>query len=480
VPEQPPSRERAEALAAYGRLLMLNGLFSQARGPLEEALVLADGREARGIEANALNTICLVYNQLGEWERAIAAGRRGLEIAIELGDGAEMLRGYINGSQVIDNAGHVEEALALGLQGVTAGDRLGLDRAAGDQLRAQAAWRLIRLGRFAEAEEMIRPALEGASVAFNIAGARSTAGYLAGARGEFDRAEELLTSAWELMQHSGSFQQVGLAMGWRIAVHLWRGELQRARRLAGQGVEQVRAAEGQLVYTGEFYWLAARAQADAAELARALGERESHGAEAAVAATVDQLAVAIADSPGDGAPPAALAYELLARCELARARREHDARRWRDAAERCGALGHAYHAGYALMRAGEALALAGAPAREVAEPVRAAHAAAVELAVRPFRAEVEELARRARVPLDRPEGPERALSAELGLTEREIEVLTLVADGRSNREIAQALFITTKTASAHVSHILMKLGVPNRAAAAVAAHRLGLSREHVP
>jgi DNA-binding NarL/FixJ family response regulator len=53
-------------------------------------------------------------------------------------------------------------------------------------------------------------------------------------------------------------------------------------------------------------------------------------------------------------------------------------------------------------------------------------------------------------------------------------VLRLLADGRTNRQIADELFITPKTASVHVSRILMKLGVSNRAAAAAAAHRIGL------
>jgi DNA-binding NarL/FixJ family response regulator len=54
-------------------------------------------------------------------------------------------------------------------------------------------------------------------------------------------------------------------------------------------------------------------------------------------------------------------------------------------------------------------------------------------------------------------------------------VLALVADGRTNRQIAERLFITDKTASVHVSHILAKLGVANRSEAAAAAHRLGLT-----
>ena len=60
------------------------------------------------------------------------------------------------------------------------------------------------------------------------------------------------------------------------------------------------------------------------------------------------------------------------------------------------------------------------------------------------------------------------------LTEREREVLDLLAEGRSNREIATALFIAPKTASVHVSNILGKLGASSRTEAAAIARREGL------
>lgn len=62
----------------------------------------------------------------------------------------------------------------------------------------------------------------------------------------------------------------------------------------------------------------------------------------------------------------------------------------------------------------------------------------------------------------------------LGLTEREREVLSLVAAGHSNREIGEALFTTAKTASVHVTKLMSKLQVSSRGEAAALAHRLRL------
>ncbi|HXF37268.1 MAG TPA: LuxR C-terminal-related transcriptional regulator, partial [Actinomycetota bacterium] len=64
-----------------------------------------------------------------------------------------------------------------------------------------------------------------------------------------------------------------------------------------------------------------------------------------------------------------------------------------------------------------------------------------------------------------------------GLSDREVEVLVLVANGHSNREIAERLFISRRTAEHHVQHIYAKIGVSTRAAAAMFAMGHGLLRE---
>jgi len=71
--------------------------------------------------------------------------------------------------------------------------------------------------------------------------------------------------------------------------------------------------------------------------------------------------------------------------------------------------------------------------------------------------------------------PEPAESAPVNsLSERELEVLRHLAEGRSNREIARALFLTEGTVKNHVTSVLSKLGVRDRTQAALHAHRLGL------
>ena len=97
----------------------------------------------------------------------------------------------------------------------------------------------------------------------------------------------------------------------------------------------------------------------------------------------------------------------------------------------------------------------------------------------PLCAEIEGLARRGRINLSMDSGTaasavESSPLAQLGLTAREQEVLTLVATGATNRQIAETLFISPKTATLHVSNILSKLGVTNRVEAATIAHRLGV------
>jgi DNA-binding NarL/FixJ family response regulator len=109
------------------------------------------------------------------------------------------------------------------------------------------------------------------------------------------------------------------------------------------------------------------------------------------------------------------------------------------------------------------------PAAE--ELLRTAATDAAELGATPLADEIAVLARSARLAIDGAVSPAQAPAA---LTEREAEVLRLVAAGQSNKEIAAKLFISAKTVSVHVSNVLAKFGVRTRGEAAARAHRLGL------
>ena len=118
-------------------------------------------------------------------------------------------------------------------------------------------------------------------------------------------------------------------------------------------------------------------------------------------------------------------------------------------------------------------------AAEAAEALRAAHEAALGLGARPLAERIEGLGHSGPSPRGGPadRAVEPALAEPLDvydLTPREVEVLRLVAAGRTNRQIAEELFISESTAGVHVSHIIGKLDVGGRVEAAAIAARLGL------
>jgi class 3 adenylate cyclase/tetratricopeptide (TPR) repeat protein len=400
VPAEPPTTQRAEALAEEGRVMMLAGRGREARGRLEEALSLGAALSAPHVEASALNSLAIVHGLFGEMEQAITSGRRALEIATNLGLGYEIQRAYINGSQAIDDAGRMQEALEMGLEGLEVVRGLGFDRSSGDQLRVQAAWRLARMGRLAEAERVIKPAMEAATTPFSVAASMSISGHLAAERGDFGVAEGLLAESWALMQRSGGFQLLGPAQAWAASLALSRGDLDAAERQVSEGLDRVARGEPDLIYTAELYWLAIRIQADLA--AAADGSEARERAEARASAVLADLDEVIAPMPGEGAPPEAIAFRALAYAELNRLRGEADPDPWRAAGELFQRLDETLRVAYTQFRAVEALARAGADADEVGAPLREAHAAAAAVGARPFRDQVETFARAAGLSLGAP------------------------------------------------------------------------------
>lgn len=174
------------------------------------------------------------------------------------------------------------------------------------------------------------------------------------------------------------------------------------------------------------------------------------------------------------------ALELdLARAELSRLRGDPRPALWESSAEGWRGVGMPYHEAYACFRGAEAhlMGIGGraVAARHAAAPLAArALAIATRLGGSSLEQAVAALVCRGHLSVREPAGaPPDPPPNPLGLTHRETEVLALLAEGRTNGEIAARLYISTKTASVHVSNILRKLGVANRVEAAAVFHRIG-------
>ena len=232
-----------------------------------------------------------------------------------------------------------------------------------------------------------------------------------------------------------------------------------------------------------------RAAADLAEAGRA--RREGSAATEAMAAG-EVLGAEVARqrailSGWSDPTPSKVAAAYVADAELARLAGASDPDLWAAIELAYEPVPMPFPVAYARFRRAEALLVKDRTKTMPTDLLRAAYATCTSLNAAPMIASIESLARRARIDLTapsiapvEPSSPPTSAAArhrpgDLGLSARELEVLALVADGRTNGEIARALFISTKTASSHVTHILDKLGATNRVEAAVIAERAGLT-----
>jgi DNA-binding NarL/FixJ family response regulator len=164
--------------------------------------------------------------------------------------------------------------------------------------------------------------------------------------------------------------------------------------------------------------------------------------------------------------------------ELSRLRGSSDADLWRRATASWTGLDEPLELAYAQWRCAEALLLAGGARGDAADLLLAVAATADQLGATDLLDKTQSLARRARIPLAHgpaTDGLTERPEQRFGLTDRELEVLALLAEGLTNREIGERLFMSEKTASVHVSRILSKLDVRGRVEAATMAQRAGLA-----
>jgi DNA-binding CsgD family transcriptional regulator len=484
IPSEPPTPELARALAAHGQLLMLVDHHAEAQARCQEAVAVARQVGARAVEGHALSTLGTSVGTLGHLPEGRANLERGLRIATELVNVDDMGRSHANLATTLDMAGRSAEAAEVFLAGVEMTRRFGALGRYGPYLLADAANSLLSLGRREEAERLLDEVFDldlrspGLWVRpLTVRGTlRLRTGDLAGAQADLQR---ILDQAVAPLDPQNAIPVLaGLA-----EIALWDGRLADARAAVADGLAALATSD-------EPYWItelcrtAAAVEATAAEQARARQDGAGERAAGERAAGLLERARAAVTAPGVVPMPVVRASLRAIEAEWSRATGPSDPERWAAAAQAWRALGYPWPAGYARWRQAEALLAQGAPRAAAGAALAEARALAEELGARRLTAEIDALARRARIEValsadgvaPNGEAPAPAdATDELGLTPREREVLALLADGRTNRQIAEALFISVKTASVHVSNILAKLGVTNRGEAAAIAHRLRLT-----
>ena len=475
MPVEPPSAERALVLGALAQVRMLVGQIEVSLGLAEEAIEIARAVGDRAVESHALNTLGVDVAALGDREHGIAALRESLAIELVRGSSDDLHRAFTNLGDVLDQDGQLEEAIQLALEGVEKARETGTTRSWAGFLLAEAAKRCWRLGRLADAERLVRQALDVNAEGVSEANVHLAASELATMLGRWDEAEDQLTEARRLLSRAAGSMWISPLYGCAVRLAEHEGDIAAVRRAVDDAHRRMANEDEYAFYARDMYLPALRAEGDAAERARAGRDRdaedEARKSGAALFARVEQMVAAagVRGSP----PPQVLADKATVEAELSRIDGRPDATLWEAAAEANERIGNRVEASYARLRKTEALLETGAGRDAVTETLRAAHGMAAECGAEVLRERCETLARRARVALTDEPAP-ATVDDPFGLTPREREVLVLVAAGRTNRQIGEELFMSEKTASVHVSRILAKLEVGTRGEAGAVAHRLGM------
>ena len=474
LPAHESGEERARVLATLAGFLMLDGRTAESVQRCEQAIAVARQVGAGVAEAHALNTLGVNLGDLGDRATGIEHLRRSMQMSEELGDIDNVGRAFHNLADALDQDGRVEEAVELALMGARRAAEAGL-RERRLLLEAEAGMYLAKLGRLEEAERLTAEALElGPSLAKLHQCANRARVEIQ--RGSAREAEVLVEAAPEATAGRPGAHYVEPLASARVELELLRGHPDEARRSAEQTLEHALDRE-RVLHTARLHSLGARACAQLAERARAAGD-EPAAADAVAGATalLDRLERQLAPDGRRGPPPSeTLAYHELCASEAQRAAGTATAAGWEAVADRWAKLGMPLEHAYARLREAECRIVEG-------QPKRAEQVLAIGLRITTqagahwLQGQLESLARRGRLSLPDERRADVAPTAveRLGLTDREVAVLELVALGKTNRQIGEELFMAQKTASVHVSRILTKLGVRSRVEAATAAQRLGI------
>jgi DNA-binding CsgD family transcriptional regulator/tetratricopeptide (TPR) repeat protein len=531
VPNE-PTAARASVLGSLAQFRMLEGVFSEARRYAQEAVVVATevGDEARQELLHATCTLAVAEAWGEEPEPAIEMLRRTLVDAAALGRLDDLFRVYANLTTVLDLVGRRDEAIAMAYEGIAEAEREGQATVYGNFLRANASESLYFLGRWQECRRLCLEALSWSPVGIWFLSPLLSLATVEVAMSAGESAGRLLGQVLLAVETVQDPQFAVPAQQTAAAYALWQEDLADARRAAERGWQRVSDTEDWLLMAR---MASTCLEVDATIAVDAHRRRDFSSLAAARERSLPIVLQAEAVVKGCGVSArfgsrrqADMAIRV-ARAFRARIEGHDDPATWTQLAADWAELGDPYEAARAHWREAESLLdrSRGRSTRTVArEPLIAAAEGAFALGAWPLLRAVAELSRRAMLPLPkqielalesrleplaapsrspgarpavsspagqstgaaafRPDsrvGADFAASAiqeaqhDFGLSRRELEVLALIAEGRSNPEIGRQLFITRKTVAVHVSNILTKLGVSGRVEAAAAAIRLGLT-----
>ena len=478
IPADPPTAERARALSGLGQILMLQAKYVESRALCEEAIEIARTVGARAQEGHALNTYGNDLAALGDCQGGAAALREALEIAREVRNADDVGRAYVNLTEEMHDCGHSSAALAEAYEGIRTAEELGIGHSYGYYIRLGGVSTAYALGRWDEASQLLSDAIARAPSGTGAERYRLSESLRLLVSQGSEAADTGLERADELINDVSEAQFMGPVHTAGAERELWRHAPRAALAYIGRGLDSLVGTDDQ-VETAHLCRIGAWAAADLADEGRATRDGSAVTDARVWFERLDaNLARVEAAGLGDGYRRELAVDRATLEAESSRLDGVADATAWARVADAWEELERPYVAACARWREAEAAILGGDRATAT-RALQAAYGMASRLGAGPLREALDALGRRARIsPTAVEASADDAPVADtdpFGLTPREREVLTLLADGRTNRQIAEALFISESTAGVHVSNILGKLGVANRVEAAAVAFRLELT-----
>jgi ATP/maltotriose-dependent transcriptional regulator MalT len=460
------SNTRARALDALAVTLMLKGSTFEALDYARATVAMARQVDDPNTEISGLVTVGTVLIDSGEVDEGLEVMRAALAQAQAESDDVMAARAFTNLSHTLCGIGRYREAAEAAERGLEVVARLGLTRSYSPILIANIADARMHLGDLESAEEILQaatttsPGLNAGAVP-HLVTLNATVAFM---RGDLDVAERLLKDMRTLQGAAPPLPQEALpVIQLEAAIAIVRGDPQASLDLTLPELRGPRAG-GHLRY----YW---PILVVAAESANALpAHHQDAAAPSSVTHALELIRSAAASQPVAGASATAWSAHVSALVASTEGLATSDD--WVAVAAAYAKLEEPFPQGVALLR-GAALAAAAGERREAADLLREADDLAAGIGPGLLRSATDAAARRLGVELAGSAG--HLDTSPFGLTSRELEVLRRVAAGRTNKQIAEELYISPKTASVHVSNILAKLGVSGRGEASALAHQQGLN-----